>query len=289
MKKFSRLNSGVLFLFFLSVIGITMFTQNVYLRAISLVISIINACFFDVITDYFKDFRFYLAVFLVITVSNPLFVHRGNTVLFYVKNTPITLEAIAYGANFSLSLIAVLVWFRIFSKLMTAEKINEILGKRFATVGMIASLTLRYVPEFKRRFAEIADAHRSAGLICEDTWFEKVISYLKIFMSLAEFSFEKSANTAVSMNARGYLLHKRTQISHRIFQFDELLVLILTLVITVCVIIFSLNHKLLASFYPTIKVKFSVLSTIFFTVLTIVPTFFELEDRLKWHLSNAKN
>ncbi len=289
MKKFSRLNSGVLFLFFLSVIGITMFTQNVYLRAISLVISIINACFFDVITDYFKDFRFYLAVFLVITVSNPLFVHRGNTVLFYVKNTPITLEAIAYGANFSLSLIAVLVWFRIFSKLMTAEKINEILGKRFATVGMIASLTLRYVPEFKRRFAEIADAHRSAGLICEDTWFEKVKSYLKIFMSLAEFSFEKSANTAVSMNARGYLLHKRTQISHRIFQFDELLVLILTLVITVCVIIFSLNHKLLASFYPTIKVKFSVLSTIFFTVLTIVPTFFELEDRLKWHLSNAKN
>lgn len=289
MKKFSRLNSGILFLFFLSVIGITMFTQNVYLRAISLVISIINACFFDVITDYFKDFRFYLAVFLVITVSNPLFVHRGNTVLFYVKNTPITLEAIAYGANFSLSLIAVLVWFRIFSKLMTAEKINEILGKRFATVGMIASLTLRYVPEFKRRFAEIADAHRSAGLICEDTWFEKVKSYLKIFMSLAEFSFEKSANTAVSMNARGYLLHKRTQISHRIFQFDELLVLILTLVITVCVIIFSLNHKLLASFYPTIKVKFSVLSTIFFTVLTIVPTFFELEDRLKWHLSNAKN
>ncbi len=289
MKKFSRLNSGVLFLFFLSVIGITMFTQNVYLRAISLVISIINACFFDVITDYFKDFRFYLAVFLVITVSNPLFVHRGNTVLFYVKNTPITLEAIAYGANFSLSLIAVLVWFRIFSKLMTAEKINEILGKRFATVGMIASLTLRYVPEFKRRFAEIADAHRSAGLICEDTWFEKVKSYLIIFMSLAEFSFEKSANTAVSMNARGYLLHKRTQISHRKFQFDELLVFILTLVITVCVIVFSLTHKLSTSFYPTFKTDFSMLPTILFTILTLIPTSFELEDRLKWHLSNAKN
>lgn len=289
MKKFSRLNSGVLFLYFLSVIGITMFTQNIFLHAISVAISLLNACFFDVITDFFKDFRFYLIVFFVITISNPLLVHRGNTVLFYVKNTPITLEAIAYGANFSLSLIAVLVWFRIFSKLMTAEKINEILGKRFATVGMIASLTLRYVPEFKRRLAEIADAHRSAGLICEDTWFEKVKSYLKIFMSLAEFSFEKSANTAVSMNARGYLLHKRTQISHRKFQFDELIVLILTLVITVCVIVFSLTHKLSTSFYPTIKVKFSVLPTIFFTVLTIVPTFFELEDRLKWHLSNAKN
>lgn len=289
MKKFSRLNSGVLFLYFLSVIGITMFTQNIFLHAISVAISLLNACFFDVITDFFKDFRFYLIVFFVITFSNPLLVHRGNTVLFYVKNTPITLEAIAYGANFSLSLIAVLVWFRIFSKLMTAEKINEILGKRFATVGMIASLTLRYVPEFKRRLAEIADAHRSAGLICEDTWFEKVKSYLKIFMSLAEFSFEKSANTAVSMNARGYLLHKRTQISHRKFQFDELIVLILTLVITVCVIVFSLTHKLSTSFYPTIKVKFSVLPTIFFTVLTIVPTFFELEDRLKWHLSNAKN
>lgn len=289
MKKFSRLNSGVLFLFFLSVIGITMFTQNVFLHAISVAISLLNACFFDVITDFFKDFRFYLIVFFVITISNPLFVHRGNTVLFYVKNTPITLEAIAYGANFSLLLIAVLVWFRIFSKLMTAEKINEILGKRFATVGMIASLTLRYVPEFKRRFAEIADAHRSAGLICEDTWFEKVKSYLKIFMSLAEFSFEKSANTAVSMNARGYLLHKRTQISHRKFQFDELLVLILTLVITVCVIVFSLTHKLSTSFFPTFKTDFSMLPTILFTILTLIPTSFELEDRLKWHLSNAKN
>lgn len=289
MKKFSRLNSGVLFLYFLSVIGITMFTQNVYLRAISVMISLLNACLFDVITDFFKDFRFYLSVFLVITISNPLFVHRGNTVLFYLKNTPITLEAIAYGANFSLSMIAVLVWFRIFSKLMTAEKINEILGKRFATVGMIAVLTLRYVPEFKRRFAGIAAAQRSAGLICEDTWFEKVKSYLKIFMSLAEFSLEKSANTAISMNARGYSLHNHTQISHKKLQFNELLVLILTLVITVCVMIFSLNHKLLTSFYPIIKVDFSVIPTILFTILTLVPTFFELEDRLKWHLSNAKN
>ena len=289
MKKFSRLNSGVLFLYFLSVICITMFTQNVYLRAISVVISIINACIFDVITDYFKDFRFYLAVFLVITVSNPLFVHRGNTVLFYVKNTPITLEAMAYGANFSLSMIAVLAWFRIFSTLMTAEKIVELFGNRFATLGLIAALTLRYVPEFKRRFAEIADAHRSAGLICEDTWSEKVKSYLKIFMSLAEFSFEKSANTAVSMNARGYLLHKRTQILHRKFQFNEFLVLLLTLAITVCVIVFSLTHKLSTSFYPTFKTEFSMLPTILFTILTLIPTSFELEDRLKWHLSNAKN
>lgn len=289
MKKFSRLNSGVLFLYFLSVISITMFTQNVYLRAISVVISIINACIFDVITDYFKDFRFYLAVFLVITVSNPLFVHRGNTVLFYVKNTPITLEAMAYGADFSLSMIAVLAWFRIFSTLMSAEKIVEIFGKRFATLGLIAALTLRYVPEFKRRFAEIADAHRSAGLICEDTWSEKVKSYLKIFMSLAEFSLEKSANTAISMNARGYSLHNHTQISHKKLQFNELFVLILTLFITVCVIIFSLNHKLSTSFYPTFKTEFSMLPTFLFTILTLIPTSFELEDRLKWHLSNAKN
>lgn len=289
MKKFSRLNSGILFMYFLSVIGITMFTQNVYLHAISVAISLLTACLFDVITDFFKDFRFYLTAFLVIIISNPLIVHRGNTVLFYVKSTPITLEAIAYGANFSLSMIAILVWFRIFSKIMTAEKINENLGKRFATVGMIAVLTLRYVPEFKRRFAEIAAAQRSAGLICEDTWFEKVKSYLKIFMSLAEFSLEKSANAAISMNARGYSLHNHTQISQKKWQFNELFVLILMLFITVCVIVFSLNHKLLTSFYPTVRVEFSLLPTILFTILTLVPTFFELEDRLKWHLSNAKN
>ncbi len=44
-----------------------------------------------------KSLRWSLPLMLLMTILNPLFVHRGATPLFFINGSPITLEALAYG------------------------------------------------------------------------------------------------------------------------------------------------------------------------------------------------
>lgn len=42
---------------------------------------------------------FYVSMFLLVAVTNPLFSHNGVTPLFYLNGNPVTLEAFVYGAG----------------------------------------------------------------------------------------------------------------------------------------------------------------------------------------------
>lgn len=44
-----------------------------------------------------SDMGFYLPLFLLVAVTNPLFSHNGVTPLFFMNGNPVTLEAVVYG------------------------------------------------------------------------------------------------------------------------------------------------------------------------------------------------
>ena len=72
---------------------------------------------------------FVILLFLVSSLINPLFNQNGMTVLLFINDTPITLEALVYGIFSSLTLVSVIVWFFTFSSVMTSEKIIYIFGR----------------------------------------------------------------------------------------------------------------------------------------------------------------
>ena len=88
MNIFYNFHPAVSAVYFASVLLITMFSGNPFLAAVSL----FGGAIFYVISEKkhnrIKEFGFYLLVFIVVSVSNPLFTHKGKTVLFFINSNP---------------------------------------------------------------------------------------------------------------------------------------------------------------------------------------------------------
>lgn len=100
---FQGLHPAVSFTYFAAVIGMTLACMHPVLSPLSF----LGAAAFLVCLKGWKSLlgtmRFLLPMMLVIVVANPLFNHRGVTMLFMLFDQWITLEAIGYGAVSALS------------------------------------------------------------------------------------------------------------------------------------------------------------------------------------------
>ena len=60
---------------------------------------------------------------LTAAVINPLFNHRGVTILWYFPSgNPLTLESMLYGLGAAAMLSAVILWFACYTEVMTSDK-----------------------------------------------------------------------------------------------------------------------------------------------------------------------
>ena len=83
MRSFENYNPIALALYFLLMSSVIMFSQN----PILLLIGFFGALSYFLVRNKentLKTHLFYLAVFLLLTLINPLTSHRGETVLFFV-------------------------------------------------------------------------------------------------------------------------------------------------------------------------------------------------------------
>jgi energy-coupling factor transport system permease protein len=288
MRFFMRLKPAAAGIYFAAVIGTVMFVTSPTLRIISLVGGILGGILLRIFRKPLSDFRFYLTVFALVTLSNPLFVHRGSTVLFYLNERAVTLESLLYGANNSLSLISALIWFRIFSEVMTSAKIGSLFGGRCSVLSLLLTLVLRYVPDFKVRYAEIKSAQKTAGFMTGDTFFERVRSHLNVFLSLTESSLELAVRTAMSMNARGGLSQNRTDINGGGFTLADISVTGFSAAEAAVLIAMCVSGKIYCDFYPTFVAENSLAVCVIYAFLCVLPAICEIKERVKWRLSAVK-
>lgn len=105
------------------VVLISMFSMS----PVFLVLSFFTGFGYSVILGGWKSIRFNLIfavpVLFFTMIINPLSNHRGVTVLFYLNDNAITLEAILYGLASAAMLVSVVMWFSCFNKIMTSDKI----------------------------------------------------------------------------------------------------------------------------------------------------------------------
>ena len=95
MKRFEEMDPAAIAVYYICVLAVTMFSMNPLLLGIALVTSVLTAVVSG--TANRRAHLFSAAVFVIAAVLNPLFVHKGMTVLFYFNNRPFTLEALCYG------------------------------------------------------------------------------------------------------------------------------------------------------------------------------------------------
>ncbi|MGN1007534.1 MAG: energy-coupling factor transporter transmembrane component T [Butyricicoccus sp.] len=215
---FYRAHPLVNFTYFAFVIGVTMFSMH----PAFLLASFAAAWGYSILLQGLSAIRFNCLILLpavvLMTLLNTLHVHNGVTVLFYLNGNRITLEAIIYGLASAVMLTSVILWFRCFGVVVTADKFIYLFGRIAPVLALTLSMILRYIPLLKNRFLEISAGQRCMGRGLKGTsWIARVRQFGKELSILIAWSLEASIESADSMEARGYGLHGRT--SFHLFRF----------------------------------------------------------------------
>ncbi|MCR5122099.1 MAG: energy-coupling factor transporter transmembrane protein EcfT [Ruminococcus sp.] len=295
MKAFSRLNPFVLMIFFAAAIGTGVFCYVPAIRAVSLAGAVLSLLVSGICRKPVRELLGYAGIILVSGVINPVIVTLGNTPLFWLVGRPYTLEALLYGANNGMAIVSALLWFRLFSAVMTAEKLSFLMsGTVLSGFGTAFTLTLRYVPELIRRFKECCAAHRAnkfapaAGAVCGKGFLSRAAFYLNVFMSVASSALESSAQTADSMKARGCLLSPKSRLTTYSLRAADVLCAALS-VTAVCSAVFaSRAGRLCAAFYPSVKSEYPPVTAVMYGALCLLPVLFSIMESIKWHFCRPK-
>ena len=220
MKRiaFTTYHPAANFIFFALVLVLTV----VIFHPLALAVSLVGALAMAIKLDGFRAIRYFCGLPLVIMilsmVMNPLFVHKGISVLFYIGESPVTREAVIYGANTALMLGSVIMWFYCYSLIMTSDRFMAVFGKRAPSTSLIFSMVLRFLPRMRRQAEDIAMAQRCLGRKVSDSQekksrTERLHNGLAITSILTTWALENSIDTADSMRARGYGCGRRSHYS----------------------------------------------------------------------------
>lgn len=218
---FSGYHPAISMLYFVLVIGLTMFLNH----PICLGISLVGALAYSIYLKGKKTVRFnlvYMLPLLVITaLINPAFSHQGVTILTYLPSgNPLTLESILYGIYAAFLLSTVIAWFSCFNAVMTSDKFVYLFGRIIPALSLVLSMSLRFVPRFTAQIKVISNAQKCVGRDVSNGGLLKRAKHgIKILSILVTWALENAIDTADSMKDRGYGLPGRSAFS--IYRFDR--------------------------------------------------------------------
>jgi energy-coupling factor transport system permease protein len=242
-------------------------------------------------SNAYKNFTFLLFAMTASAIINPLFNHKGQTILAYFPSgNPLTQESIIYGLCAAISLVSVLCFFISFSTVMTSDKFMYLFGKAIPSLSLVLSMTLRFVPLFAQRLRKTADAQKciGKGLDAKGT-LRKIKNALRILSITVTWALENAIDTADSMKARGFGSAKRSSFSNYSFEakdFISLLFIAVTGIYTTIGIILGTTNFV---FYPAIEYEklsgYSASVFLCYFLLCFTPVIIEIWEVRKWKRS----
>ena len=164
MKAFDGYHPTVLLVYFCSVLLVAMFVTNPIIQLSALLGGILFCGMLLGRRALPGNIAFYLSMFVLVAITNPLFSHNGVTPLFFLNGNPVTLEAFVYGAAIGVTVIGVMLWCRSLGEIMTSDKLLWLFGRVLPKFSLILSMALRFIPLFRRQLRRVSHAQRAMGL-----------------------------------------------------------------------------------------------------------------------------
>lgn len=285
MRAFSEYNPITIFVHFMLVIFIAMFIQNPIILLTALFCSVmLYTISFRKISA--KTLIFWVILFVLISIINPIFSHKGETVLLFINGRAITLEAFLYGINNGLMILAVMIEFLVFSKIMTSDKIMYMFGKISPRLSLLLSMSLRYIPLYRQQAGIINNTQKTMGLYKENNIIDNIKSGLRVCSSLITWSLEASVDTADSFVARGGELRHRSSFSLFRFRKNDTILIIASIMLFSAVISAQAMGLLAIDYYASgnffSKLNFNLLTAAAYSayfILSIIPFILEILAR----------
>lgn len=236
---------------------------------------------------------FPLLIVGIITVTNPLFVHRGGTILFFFLNKPITLEAFIYGFFMGLMIASVIYLFQNFQESVDVEQFFYLFGRSLPKSTMILTMIFRFIPLFQEYYIELSQVQKTVNLSQNRTFKEKADSGFDLFGHFFSWTLENAMDTADSMKARGYSVTSRSsRLSFSWRPKDSLY--LLGIIGTSCLfILFLINEGDSFRYYPYMEsifllVETNWLSYVSIAVFAFLPIINHMKEVVIWTILQSK-
>ena len=209
--SFDRCHPAVNFLYFALVLGFTMFLMHPVSLAVSIVSAAVYAVQLNGAGAVKRSMKCLLPMALLAAVVNPAFNHAGVTFIMYLPGgNPLTLESILYGLAASGMLLAALLWFSCVTAVLTTDKFVYLFGRIAPALGLVLSMTVRFVPRFAARFREARAARRCLAPAGQEGVVARLRELAAVLSAMVSWSMENAMDTADSMKSRGWGLPGRT-------------------------------------------------------------------------------
>lgn len=213
-------------------------------------------------------------VSILCVLVNPLLNHRGVTLLFQIKDTRFTWEALIYGGYMAEILITSLLLFAGFSKAMTAEKIMTLTGKALPAFSLLFSMVLRFVPKAAKDFRGMTAIHGNKP---------------SVLSALIGMEMEQSMERSISMKDRYYGKRKRTSYYAKKLSLEDILLLIIMILYLVTMCWTHLVQGEDFQFFPSLKISRPPFGEIIgITFFYGIPLWMWGKEEVLWILSRRK-
>ena len=230
----------------------------------------------------------YTFMALTILIWNPIFSHRGDRVLFYMKETPIVLESIIYGFTMMLLVLCVLVMFLSYNVLMGSLKFLYVFSALSPRIAVMTAMAVRFVPYLRRRLNVIIDVQRTRGVsLREGSIVSRVRNGARLLQISLVWSLEEAMHTADALAAKGYGSGPRsTYHNYRFDHGDFATLLVISVLIMMCVTGWLYGYGVM-NIYPTLDErimdnKLEWLQLFLFLCYMMLPIIVEGKERLQW-------
>ena len=292
-KTFGTYHPATNFAFFAGAIGLSMFISHPLFSLVSLIFSLS----YYLVLSKGKSKKFllwYIVMFITVVFFNGAMNTMGDTVLFvWLKNRPVTFEALFYGAVTGINFVSVMLWFCCYNIIMTTDKFICLFGRFAPSITLVLSMILRLIPALTKKTKTIIGARSCIGKgTAGDTFRDKLNNGLETLSILTSCALEDAVVTADSMRSRGYVDHTHTSYHTYKKQLRDIVVAALFAVTAIAVIICIFTGCTQMQFLPAIvfpeTTVFTYIGITAYAIFLAIPIIIEFSEEITWHILKSK-
>lgn len=289
---FMRMHPFVNFMYFLVMMLFTMFYLHPVLLGITGIVCFIYLCYLGG-KKQFRTILTLIPFIMLLSLINPLFNRNGSTVLFYLLNRPITLEACFYGLMAALMIYDMVLLFRVFHIIMSSDKIICLFSKMLPIGTLLFTMTLRFVPMYKAQLAKMRSAQKGIRHdVTQGTRMQKIRNGVDLISGLLTWALENGLESADSMKGRGYGLPGRTCYANMKFTKLDWEVFALEVVLGLGLFYGSVGQVFQISYYPVLswnkEAMLGIVCYSLYGLFALIPLIIDCKEEMTWHFLRQK-
>ena len=206
-----------------------------------------------------------------IVAINFLFNHRGNYILFYFMDRPMTLESLLYGISSAIMIICIIVLFQCVSNVITTNEFLYLFSGIMPQIGLLISITCGFFQMLTDRGQEIQQAVRMKDIeISNGKVKARAGAGMQIMQVLIALTLENALITVLSMKTRAFNLTKRTNGFEFKFRLRDKILSAIPILILITLIIMWQFKLYSFQIYPSISFEAGIGGNILFYSLNLL-------------------